>query len=131
AARCGICSHSAATTAAIAANAASAYSPPAKLPLAWRAQPTTDGPKNPPRLPMELIQASPVAAAVPVSSIGGIAQKGPLVPYNPIAASVMPTSDHTVPPNRPATTSPTAASTQPQNSVHRRSPVRSDNQPNT
>jgi thiamine monophosphate synthase len=39
--------------------------------------PTYQGPKKPPRLPSELIQAIAPAAAVPVRNIGGIAQNGP------------------------------------------------------
>ena len=78
--RRGICSHSAETTAAISANAASAKSPPAKLPVTSLTQPTMDGPKKPPRLPNELIQAMLAAAAMPVRNIGGIDQNGPLLP---------------------------------------------------
>jgi hypothetical protein len=44
------------------------------------AQPTNVGPKNPPRLPSELIHAMPAAAAPPVRNIVGIDQNGPLVP---------------------------------------------------
>src|SRR5207253_1343218 len=87
------------------------------------------GPKKPPRLPSELIQAIPEAAAVPVRNIVGIDQNGPLVPYNPAAAIDMPTTDHQLPIVRPAMISPTADSAQVQNSVHRRSPSRSDSQP--
>ena len=47
---------------------------------------------KPPRLPIELIQAMPVAAAAPVRIIGGIDQNGPFVPYSPIAEIDMPTS---------------------------------------
>ena len=39
-----------------------------------RSHPIIVGPKNPPRLPIALISAMPAAAAVPPSSIGGIAQ---------------------------------------------------------
>ena len=37
------------------------------------------GPKKPPRLPSELIQAMPAAAAVPVRNMDGIDQNGPIL----------------------------------------------------
>src|ERR1700760_3369062 len=61
-------------------NIASPYRPPAKLPVASLAKPTYQGPKKPPRLPRELIQAIAAAAAGPVRNIGGIAQNRPLEP---------------------------------------------------
>src|SRR5579875_1500309 len=87
------------------------------------------GPKKPPRLPIELIQAMPAAAAGPVRNIVGLDQNGPLVPSHPAEAIVMPTIAHQVPTVSPATTRPALASTQVQNRVQRRSPIRSDSQP--
>src|SRR5438874_11856047 len=51
-------------------------SPPYKLPVFWLINPTTDGPKNPPRFPTELMTAIPLAAENPVRNSLGIAQKG-------------------------------------------------------
>src|ERR1700761_5243498 len=95
------------------------------------AQPTAVGPKKPPRLPIELIQAMPDAAAVPVRIIEGNVQNGPLLPYRPIVAIDMPTKAHAVPIVLPAMTRPIAATTQAQNRFQRRSPMRSEIQPQT
>src|ERR1051326_9193312 len=87
------------------------------------------GPKKPPRLPSELIQAMPEAAAAPVRNIVDIDQNGPLVPYTPPAAIDIPTTDHHVPTVIPAMIRPAAESRHVQNRVQRRSPIRSDSQP--
>ena len=43
--------------------------------VAVRTRPISSGPKKPPRLPIELIQAMPTAAAVPDRNAGGSDQK--------------------------------------------------------
>src|SRR5262245_8164492 len=78
--RSGMCKNKAQTAAAMKHSSARPYRPPAKLPVASFMNPTHQGPKKPPRLPMELIQAMVPAAAVPVRNIGGIAQNGPFEP---------------------------------------------------
>src|SRR6185312_8543799 len=59
---------------------ASPYRPPEKVPVASFMSPIHHGPKNPPRLPIELIQAKPAASAVPLRNIGGMAKNGPFEP---------------------------------------------------
>src|SRR3954469_11064275 len=51
-------------------------SPPRKLPVRSLTQPITHGPAKPPRFPIELMVAMPVAAAVPDRNIVGMAQRG-------------------------------------------------------
>ena len=65
----GICRQNAATVAAINPSSASPNNPPAKLPVRSFITPTYHGPKNPPRLPRELIHAREAAAAVPVAPL--------------------------------------------------------------
>src|SRR5258708_30359976 len=93
--------------------------------------PIYQGPKKPPRLPIELIQAMPAASAPPLRNIGGMAKNGPFEPYKPIAAIDIPTSAHQVPMVMPAMTSPTAENTQPINRIQRRSFMRSEMRPHT
>jgi hypothetical protein len=76
----GMCKKKAQTNAEISPSNASPYRPPEKLPVTSFITPTYQGPKKPPRFPIELIQAMAAAAAVPVRNIGGIAQNGPLDP---------------------------------------------------
>src|SRR5215467_9958564 len=57
--------------------------PPAPLAVI----PTTDGPTKPPSDPIELINAIPDAAEVPVRNSFGSDQNGPKKPSIPIAAS--------------------------------------------
>src|SRR5271166_859754 len=76
----GMCRKNAHTKEEIAHSKAKPYRPPAKLSVRSFTTPTYQGPKNPPRLPIELIQAIEAAAAVPVRNIGGIAQNGPFEP---------------------------------------------------
>src|SRR3984893_9840636 len=78
--RFGICRKNAQTKAEIRPNKASPYNPPAKLPVQSFIKPTYHGPKKPPRLPSELIQAMPTAKPAPVRNIGGMAKNGPLEP---------------------------------------------------
>src|SRR5437762_12850240 len=91
--------------------------------------PTYQGPKNPPRLPIELIQAIDAAAAVPVMNIGGIDQNGPLEPKKPKVAIDRPTIAHHVPIVIPAITSPIAETAQAASRFQRRSFMRSDTSP--
>src|SRR5215471_5194595 len=51
--------------------------PPYKLPLLSLIAPIANGPANPPRLAMEVINAMPEAAEYPVRNSLGIVQKGP------------------------------------------------------
>ena len=60
--RFGMCRNNAQTIAEIRPSNASPYSPPAKLPVTSFITPTYQGPKKPPRLPIELIQAMAAAA---------------------------------------------------------------------
>src|SRR5437016_14661888 len=53
--------------------------PPLKSPVALRTTPIMQGPKNPPRLPKELINAIPAAAAVPLNNAVDVAQNGPIM----------------------------------------------------
>src|ERR1700730_7087475 len=76
----GYAGSNAQTKAEIRPNKASPYNPPAKLPVQSFIKPTYHGPKKPPRLPSELIQAMPAAKAAPVRNIGGMAKNGPLEP---------------------------------------------------
>ena len=78
--RFGICRKNAQTKAEIRPNKASPYNPPAKLPVQSFIKPTYHGPKKPPRLPSELIQAMPAAKPAPARNIGGMAKNGPLEP---------------------------------------------------
>src|ERR1700733_10937492 len=110
-------------------NNASPYRPPEKLPVASFITPTYQGPKKPPRLPIELIQAIAAAAAGPVRNIGGIAQNGPFEPENPTAAIDIPTSAPHVPMFMPAITNPAVETMQATNRFHRRSFMRSETKP--
>src|SRR5438874_9947599 len=65
---------------------ASARSARAKLSVRLLTIPTRYGPRNPPRLPTELISAMPAAAPVPLRNSDDIAQNGPSVPQIPTAA---------------------------------------------
>ena len=51
--------------------------PPYKLPVLSLMAPIANGPTNPPRLAMEVINAMPEAAEYPVRNSLGIVQKGP------------------------------------------------------
>ena len=62
---------------------------PLNEPVDWRTQPMMAGPKNPPRLPTELINASP-AAAVRVSSVVGKIQMFGVAPPMPAAPTTRP-----------------------------------------
>src|SRR5579872_3672350 len=76
----GICRKNAQTIEEIRHRKANPYSPPEKLPVQSLMTPTYQGPKKPPRLPIELIHAMEAAAAVPVRNIDGMAQNGPFEP---------------------------------------------------
>src|SRR4029077_18748554 len=127
----GIWRKKAQTNAEISPSNASPYRPPEKLPVASFITPTYQGPKKPPRLPIELIHAMAAAAAVPVRNIGGIAQNGPLEPENPTAAIDIPTSAHHVPIVMPAMTSPAVETMQANSRFQRRSFMRSETKPQT
>src|ERR1700722_12041543 len=91
--------------------------------------PTYQGPKKPPRLPIELIQAMPAASPAPLRNIGGMAKNSPFEPEKPIAAIDIPTSAHQLPIVMPAIASPTVENTQPTNRFQRRSFMRSEIRP--
>jgi hypothetical protein len=59
--------------------------PPRRLPVFWPINPTTAVPANPPRFPVALINAMPLAAENPVKNSLGNAQKGLRELQNPIA----------------------------------------------
>src|SRR5262249_18148173 len=94
-------------------------------------KPTHHGPKKPPRLPIELIQAKPAASAVPLRNIGGTAKNGPLDRKKPIPAGDRPTRAHQGPMVRPASPSPPVDSTQAASRFHRRSFILSETRPQT
>ena len=52
--------------------------PPYKLSVLSLIAPIAKGPTNPPRLPIEVINAMPEAAEYPVRNSQGIVQKGPI-----------------------------------------------------
>jgi hypothetical protein len=58
------------------------------LPVLSFTTPTRVGPKNPPRLPAELMSAIPPAAAVPLKKVVESAQKGPIADFNPTRAII-------------------------------------------
>src|SRR4051794_8555432 len=91
--------------------------------------PTYQGPKKPPRLPIELIQAMPAASPAPLRNTGGIAKNGPFEPEKPIAEIDIPTSAQQVPMVMPAMTRPAAENRQPMNRFQRRSFMRSEIRP--
>src|SRR5450432_4136115 len=68
-----------ASTPLTASSAPTASRPPRKLPVHVRTSPMVYGPRNPPRLARELINAMPAAAEVPLSISVVVAQNGPFI----------------------------------------------------
>src|SRR5262249_41426427 len=93
----------------------------AKLLVRLRTTPIRYGPAKPPRLPIELIKASPAAAAVPVKNWDDIAQKGPRLPQMPTAANDNAATSAAGDLKRPASTSPIVPTNADPATCHRRS----------
>src|SRR4029453_2125286 len=70
-----------------------AYSPAENDPVRSVRNPNTYGPTNPPVVPIELMNASPPAAAMPVRNRGGIVQKIARAPLTPVSATAIHITD--------------------------------------
>src|SRR5919204_6553803 len=84
------------------------------------------GPRNPPRLPVALINAMPAAAPSPRRNDVGSDQNGGVKLYSPIAAIDNATNDTIGEMLSDAVKSPSAATAAQLAVCHRRSPVRSE-----
>src|SRR4029079_11329177 len=77
-----------------------ASSPAENDPVSSVSHPMMYGPTKPPLVPMELMNARPPAAAIPVRKRGGIVQKIARAPLTPVTATPIQITDtHTVVPH--------------------------------
>src|SRR5574338_143029 len=97
-----------------------------KLPGWSLTQPIIAGPAKPPRLPIELMVAMPVAAAAPDRNRVGMLHSGGLAQLIPTLTSVRAAIRPTMLLAPAATTSPIAAARQARMTCQVRSPVRSE-----
>src|ERR1700723_2056956 len=89
-------------------------------------QPVRNGPRNPPRLPRELITAMPAAALAPERYELGMAHSGALAALTPMLMTVSAKMKATADCATPAHTKPRLAATQGKITCHLRSTVRSE-----
>ena len=86
-----------------------ASSPAENDPVSSVSHPITYGPTNPPVVPMELMNARPPAAAMPVRNRGGMVQKIARAPLMPVTATAIPRpTPRSCPANRIAPRKPQA-----------------------
>ena len=113
-------------SAATSTRAASTNRLAENVPVRSRTNPTRNGPVKPPKFPMLLIRAKPLAAAVPPRRSAGTAQNTPNMLYMPIAATQSARNDAM----GSAKTALPASPADPTNAAiarcHFRSPVRSE-----
>src|SRR4051794_15565961 len=77
------------TQAAASRNPLIANRPAENEPVRSVSHPMMLGPTNPPMVPIELMNASPPAAATPVRKRGGMLQNNPRAPLMPTSATAM------------------------------------------
>ena len=105
---------------------ATKYKPPAKLPVWSLTQPIMAGPAKPPKFPIELMVAMPVAAAAPDKNMVGMLHSGGLEQLMPTLTMVNAAIRPNILPVLAAIASPTAAVKQAKATCHVRSLVLSE-----